>query len=369
MKKVDNPFPKWFINRFLLMFYLHSHGEMLREIFLINRSVLQYHYSRNLSSSDDDKAVLSSGFLSAIQDFSTHARSDVLESFSTGNEYFLYLQYPESNRLLVGIFDRKAPENLAREAMNKIMNILLNVKMPVIEGMQLSSEEKEKIKENIERVNTQLFSNEKLSSYVLESLEGRSDIPLAFLVDSYDNSIITSFSRPKPLFKDAQVREFLLVHTTLQKVFESFGFDQDYSYFFIESDDYSVVACNGGRVLSVVCGAMGIPKENVYEAATTICYADSFEAKIAFASEESAIGKIIFSTDGRITEKEGGAISQKSIIFISSIIKNIESMFKSLTRRPFKRFFAKAKGKGNSGISLINTSGMTLFELHELVSP
>lgn len=348
------------------MVFLHFTVEMIREIFLIDRSVLQYHYSRNLTSNDDDKAVLSSGFLSAIQDFSTHARADVLESFSTGNEYFLYLQCPDTSRVLVGVFDRKAPEDLAREAMNKIMNYLRDVKMPETDGMQLPPAEKDRIKEYIERINIQLFSNEKLSSIVLKSLEERSDIPLAFLVDSYDNSIITSFSRPKPLFKDLQVREFLLVHSTLQKVLESLDQNQDYAYFMLESDDYSVVACNGGRLLSVASGAMRIPKENVYEAAKTICYADSFEAEIALTSEESLVGKIIFSTSGRVSEKQGKEVSQKSIIFISSLIKNIDSMFKSLTRRPYKRFFVRTKGKGNLGITLTNTSGMILFELHEL---
>jgi len=250
--------------------------------------------------------------------------------------------------------------------MEKIIAYLIKVKFPEIEGMQLPRDEKDKICEHIERVNIQLFSNERLSSIVLETLEERSDIPLAFLVDSTNNSVIASFSRPKPLFNQNQVREFLLVHPTLQKVFESLGIDKDYSYFVIESDDYTVVACNGGRVLSVASGAMRIPKENVYEAATTICYAENFEAEIALTSEETLVGKIIFSTDGRVSEKVGRQISQNSIIFISSIIKNIDSMFKTLTRRPYKQFFARNSGQGNWGITLTSTSGMTLFELHEL---
>ncbi|MHA2351721.1 MAG: hypothetical protein ACXABX_01205 [Candidatus Thorarchaeota archaeon] len=339
---------------------------MISEIFLIDRSVLQFHYSSNKSTSDDDKAVLSSGFFSAIQDFSTHARSDVLDSFSTETEYFLYLRFPDSERVLVGVFDQKSPEGFAREAMEKIMAILLKVKFPDIEGMQLSGDEKDKIREEIEKINVQLFSNERLSSIVIETLKDRSDIPLAFLVDSTDSSLIASFSRPKPLFKQTQVREFLLVHTTLQKVFESLGNGQDYSYFVIESDDYAVVACNGGRLLSVASGAMRVPKENVYEAATTICYAENFEAEIVLTSTETTVGKLIFSTEGRVSEKDGRALSRNSIIFISSLIKNIESMFKILTRRSYKHFFARSSGMGTWGITLISTSGMTLFELHEL---
>ena len=134
----------------------------------------------------------------------------------------------------------------------------------------------------------------------------------------------------------------------------------------MESDDYTVVACNGGRLLSVATGAMRIPKENVYEAATTICYAESFEAEIALTSAESLVGKLIYSTDGRISEKDGRQFSQNSIIFISSLLKNLDSMFKTLTRRPYKRFFARSSGQGNWGITLLVTSGMSLFELHEL---
>jgi len=350
------------------MVHLHASLRMIREIFLIDRSVLQYHYSRDQSSYDDDKAVLSSGFLSAIQDFSTHTRSDALESFSTGNEYFLYLQCPDSSRVLVGVFDRIAPENLAREAMEKIMGFLRDFKMPETEGKQLLPEEKERIQDHIERISIQLFSNEQLSSIVIETLERRSDIPLAFLVDSNDKSIITSFSRPKPLFKQTQVREFLLVHSTLNKVLESLEIGKRYSYFIIESDDYSVAACNGGRLLSVASGAMRIPKENVYEAATTICYADSFEEEIALTSDETLVGKLIYSTEGRISEKRGKDVTQKAIVFISTLIKSIDSMFKSLTRRPYKRFFARTSGQGDWCITLISTSGMTLFELHKLPS-
>jgi hypothetical protein len=339
---------------------------MIREIFLINRSVLQFHYSIDRSTSDDDKAVLSSGFFSAIQDFSAHARSDTLDSFSTETEYFLYLRFSDSERILVGVFDRKAPADLAREAMEKIMALLRKVKFPETEGMQLSRDKKEDIREQIDRINTQLFSHEKLSSIIIQTLEGRSDIPLAFLVDSNDSSLIASFSRPKPLFKETQVREFLLVHSTLQKTFESLGVGPNYSYFVIESDDYTVVACNGGRLLSVASGAMLVPKENVYEAATTICYAESFEAEIALASEETIVGKIIFATNGRVSEKTGRAVSQNSIIFISSLTKNIDSMFKILTRRPFKRFFARSGGSGDWGVTLSSTNGMTLFELHRL---
>ncbi|MFW9809937.1 MAG: hypothetical protein ACFFE6_11235 [Candidatus Thorarchaeota archaeon] len=331
---------------------------------MIDRSVLQFHYSSEDSTSDDDRAVLSSGFFSAIQDFSSHARSDALDSFSTENEYFLYLRFPNSDRVLVGVFDRKAPEVFAREAMEKIKTILQDVKLPEIEGMQLPPEKKEEIRERISLINIQLFSDERLSSIVIDLLEGRSDIPLAFLVDSSSNSLITSFSRPKPLFKDQQVREFLLVHSTLKKTLENLEIDAEYSYFVVESSDYAVVACNGGRLLSVASGAMKTPIENVYDAATKICYADVFDPEIEKSVDGKIIGELVLR-DGRVIRSSGQNLPINAHIFISTLNKNVESMFRSLTRRPFTKFYARIINELPVGLALSKENGDIIFQLSQ----
>ncbi|MFX0107649.1 MAG: hypothetical protein ACFE7R_05160 [Candidatus Hodarchaeota archaeon] len=323
---------------------------MLKEVFLIDRGVLQFHYGSDKQASDDDKAVLSSGFLSAIQDFSTHARSDILQSFETENEYFKFLQCPESSKILVGVFDRRAPETLAGDAMEKAMAILRDVDMPEIEGMQLPIEKKDEIRERIEQINIQLFSNEQLSSIVVDLLSQRTDIPLAFLVDSTDNSVITSFSRPKPLFKDTQVREHLLLHSTISKTFENFDIEQPYSYFIAESDDYAVVACNGGRLLSVASGAMRTPTKDVYDAATTMCYAESFDAISELSMEGHTQGEYILKGDGKIDQLDGIGLNPKRQIFLSTLVKNVESLFTAMTKRPFSRFYVRTKGEQTWGI-------------------
>jgi len=338
---------------------------MLKEIFLIDRSVLQFHYSSDQSTSDDDKAVLSSGFLSAIQDFSAHTRSDVLDSFSTENEYFLYLRIPETEEVLVGVFSRKAPEVLAREAMEKIKDLFTKIEKPSIDGMQLDPRVKDIIREKIERINVQMFSDERLSTVVIEFLEERSDIPLAFLIDATTNSLIVKFSRPKPLFKEDQVREFLLVHSTLIKTLESLGINPNYSFLTIESDDYAVVACNEGRLLSVAGGAMRTPIDDVYNAATTICYADAFDSTFSQPQAEKIISTVTLIEDGRVIERSGKEIPHKGQIFISSLVKNVDSTFKLMTRRPFSRFYVKVGGDKSWNIILRRTKDRIQFELRQ----
>ncbi|MFW9770367.1 MAG: hypothetical protein ACFFEM_16230, partial [Candidatus Thorarchaeota archaeon] len=184
--------------------------------------------------------------------------------------------------------------------------------------------------------------------------KSRNDIPLAFIVDSSNNKLITSFSRPKPLFKDSQVREFLLVHSTLMKTLENLGLNSQYSYFVIEADDYAVVACNGGRLLSVASGAMKIPIENVYEAATSICYADVFDPEMEPIQAGTVISETTFQ-DGKMISSTGIGFSGPAQIFVSSLVKNVDSLFRSLTRRPFKVFTIRIIGTPSFGLLLSQT--------------
>jgi hypothetical protein len=237
--------------------------------------------------------------------------------------------------------------------------------MPEVEGMQLDPGKKEAIREQISRINIQLFSDERLSTIVIDLLEDRSDIPLAFLVDSSNNSLITSFSRPRPLFKESQVREFLLLHSTLQKTLESLDMNPKYSYFVVESDDYAVVACNGGRLLSVASGAMKTPIENVYDAATSICYADVFDPEIERLTEGILVGEMVFQ-EGRVLSSSGSAVPTKAQIFISTLEKNIESLFRSLTRRPFLKFSVRIVGDSSIELVLNRTNGELKLQLFQV---
>ncbi len=345
---------------------MYTENSMLKEIFLIRQSVLLFHHSSEQSTSDDDKAVLSSGFLSAIQDFSTHARSDILDSFFTETEYFLYSRFPESDEVLVGVFDRKAPQKYAREAMRKIMGFLGEIPLPEIEGLQWSPEIKNQIRERIDRIDNQYFSNSQLSSVMIEALERRTDIPLAFVIDSTNNSVIARFSRPKPLFREEQVREFLLVHSSLQRTLESLNIAETYLYLVIESDDYAVVACNGGRLLSVTSGSMRVPVESVYNAATNICYADALAITSEMAARQDLIGRLVLGESGRVLISSGKSLPMKAHIFISNLAKNVESMFRLITRRSFTRFFARTADGNAHTIELRKTSDGAEFLLHRL---
>ncbi|MFW9907429.1 MAG: hypothetical protein ACFFEF_02535 [Candidatus Thorarchaeota archaeon] len=313
---------------------------MLKEVFLIEQGILQFHYSKDMTTDESDQALLSSGLLTAIRDFSQHARSDVLESFSTENEYFLFTACPDSQRILVGVFDRKAPTQVAREALQRIAKIIQDANIPEYTGEVLNIEKRLEIRERIDRIATQLFGRDMLAKYIEEMLSERTDIPLAFMVDAYDKTLLAHFARPRPLFKESQVQDFLLLHSTILSSIPKLGLDSEYQSFRVESADYVVAACRAGRLISIASGAMRTPAEAVESATYQMCY--DLDASHVREEEGEKIGKTILKAalheDGSERVLSGGALPTGARVFVSNLVKNIDSFFRGLTRRQFSLF-------------------------------
>jgi hypothetical protein len=311
---------------------------MLKEVFVIEEGILQFHYSAEKETDDSDEAVLSSGLLTAIRDFSRHARSDVLDSFSTETEYFLFTSCPNSKRIIVGVFGRKAPMQVARDFLQRMIETVESADLPSGTGEMPSKVKKLALREKIERIATQLFGREALGQYIQEILDGRTDIPLAFLVDYYDKSLLAHFARPSPLFKEKQVQDFLLLHSTLLSSLPKFGIDGEYSSFLIESSDYVVSGCRGGRLLSIASGSMRTPAESVEAASYQMCY-DLQTDNPEYSSDAARVismGRIL--KDGSEKHEEGQPLPPSSRIFISTLVNNIDNFFGSINRRKFRRF-------------------------------
>lgn len=310
---------------------------MLKEVFVIEEGVLQYHYSEDQAADDNDQAVLSSGLLSAIRDFSAHARSDVLQSFSTENEYFLFTVCDASRRIIVGVFDRRAPQQVARESLERIKMIVQEANLPDETGEMISQERKLELRTKIERIATQLFGRDGLVKYIEEILSNRTDIPLAFLVDSNDKSVLAHFARPRQLYNESQVREFLLLHSTIQTTLTKLGLDMNYLSFTVQSSDYTVSSCRGGRLLSVASGAMRTQTRNVEAASFEMCY-DSDSGQVLNVEQAKMVSKSIIFENGIIKYEKGEELPSIARIFLSTLINNIDSFFKAINKRKFSTF-------------------------------
>jgi hypothetical protein len=201
-----------------------------------------------------------------------------------------------------------------------------------------SPEKKLALREKIERVSTQLFGRDALAQYIQEILEGRTDIPLAFLVDYYDKSLLAHFARPRPLFNEKQVQDFLLLHSTLQSSLPKLGLEGEYSSFLIESQDYVVSGCRGDRLLSIASGAMRTPSENVESVSYQMCYDLQSESPDYDSINAQVLSKRRILKDWSEEHVEGEPFPPSGRIYISTLVNNIDSFFGSINRRKFSRF-------------------------------
>ena len=336
---------------------------MMKEIFVISHGILAFHYSSEKSRSDSDQAILSSGLLSAIQDFSTHARSDILESFSTENEYFVFAPCPESERVIVGVFDRRAQEQLARDALGRVRDLISNADLPDINSEQMSHDRKEELRDSIDTISLQLFGSKQISSHVNELLSNRTDIPLAFVIDTNTKEVMTHFARPKPLFRLSQANEFLLLHSTLCKTLSRFSISEDYRYFTLGSRQYTTAVCWSGGMICVASGAMQTPDSDVLDAAAKMCYYPSINSLLELSDNSVLLGCAILSVDGKLAHKEGQTFSPMAAVLISTLTKNLDTFFKALNRRPFEKFTVAAEGEKKVTLVIEKTESTSELEI------
>ncbi|MFW9845658.1 MAG: hypothetical protein ACFFD6_02835 [Candidatus Thorarchaeota archaeon] len=307
---------------------------MLKEIFVIDSGVLLFHYAKDRASSDSDQAVLSSGFMSALRDFSKETRSEVVDSFSTETEYILFTSGAEQEFITAGVFDRKAPEHVAREALEKAHELVSSVDIPT-SGVQLEPEQKEDLRNKMETLSAQFFGTEYLDSYVNQLLENRTDISMAFLLDSEKKNVISTFARPKLLYREEHVREFLLAHSTLLRTLSRLGISEGYRYFIIQSPEYTVVSCWSGTLLSVTSGAMRTSKGSVLDAAAAVCYHVSTESIATLNQNPELVTKATLDDDGTLNHESGIKLPSISGVFLSTLANNLDGFFRSVTRRSF----------------------------------
>ncbi|MFW9799994.1 MAG: hypothetical protein ACFFD9_06140 [Candidatus Thorarchaeota archaeon] len=316
---------------------------MLKEVYVIDSGILLFHYTKDRSASDSDQAVLSSGFMSAIRDFSRETRSEVVESLSTENEYILFTASIDTGIVIVGVFDRRAHQEVARESLERIERLMKSVEIPTT-GAQLDVSEKNELRSETEKISAQLFGTDYLKTYFRETLDGRTDISLAFLLETEEKGLIASFARPRPLFREEQVREFLLAHSTLVRALSRLEIADKYAYFTLQSPEYTVASCWSGNLLSVTSGAMKTSKVDVLDAAATVCYHTSSDSLAELNASPKATTLATLKSDGTVLHQDGHELPSVGGVFLSTLVNNLDGFFKSVTRRSFQSFDVVTKG-------------------------
>ena len=314
---------------------------MLKEIFLIGEGVLFFHYSPDPKVIDSDESILSSGLLAAIKDFSAGARADALDSFSMEHEYFLFKDYGELHKTLVGVYERDTPQTLARRVLDKIHEVIIEAHLPDEGGMiNLASPEKITLKETIAHLVEQTFGSEADAAHLDELLRERTDIQLAFIVNRSTKSLIAKFARPKPLFREQHVRDLFLLISTLEKALTRLNLNGYCTMAIIKSNEYTVAIICSGNKINVATGVLNSPEAAVTEMILQMSHYPSMKSVTGPLDEFSTEDRFHLDDNGRMEHLIGRKFSPPVSLAILTLINNINGLYKLLTRRNFNEFKA-----------------------------
>ncbi len=311
---------------------------MLKEAFLIDQGMLIFHYAKNREESESDEAILSSGLLMAIRDFSHTTRADEVESFNTEKEYFLFAGMAESNVVLVGVFDKRAPTQVAHDALMRIREYIETVRFPEVEGQQLDSSKKEAIRIAVEEIVVSSFGVENVAAYMDDLLGSRNDISIAFVVNISDRRALAHFARPAPLYSDEQVRQFLLVHDTLCRTISKISPNGTYRSFIVEADGYVIGGCWSGNRISVATGAMQTGANAVIEVAGQLCNTKTSRAVVASVDSLHLVTRARVKQSGTLVVEEGASLPGIAGVFLSTVVNNLDAFVRIVSHRRLSAF-------------------------------
>jgi hypothetical protein len=308
---------------------------MLKEVFVIGSGLLYYHYASRKTAADPNQALLSSGLLSALKEFSETTREDAMKQFSMENEFFLFMRCGETDKMLVGVFDRDVSQQLAVDALSKINDLIAKTSIPHEDIPNYSNPDRKLLDKRISTLALQLFGLEGQASFIEDMLGKRTDIPLAFLVHGATRKALGHFARPKALFKEEHVQEFLLLQSTLSRALKQLELPEQYTYFTIRSREYSIGSCWSGQILSIAFGTPQTPTAGVLDAAVNMCHHQSVDSLVQPSERQVVISKATMQADGRLRHEEGKPYPSGSEIFLLTLINALDRFCKFLNRRAF----------------------------------
>ncbi|MHA2501634.1 MAG: hypothetical protein ACXAE3_01995 [Candidatus Kariarchaeaceae archaeon] len=216
---------------------------MLMELYYIVAGVDVFHYSKK--NLDADHFILSSGFLTALTNFSQEVRSAQIDFFSSETEIFMFEELgPDS--ILVLVFENTIDQQVARQVMRNVIQLMLDAGvMEVPPHLGFDRPIEVKLQKQIEAMSTSLISTE---YQVVAAKQVLKKIPLDYLIiyDYSRDEVFLQHGKYKGLNKDEIFRVLRLLSKVLTPLVKSFNLGKNVSFLAVESYEYHLVIAKNG---------------------------------------------------------------------------------------------------------------------------
>lgn len=306
---------------------------MLRE----GQPLLHYSSKGEISDEQFDKAMLSSGFLSALASFSQEARSSDMDNFSSGNELFVFTKVPELDVIVIGSFTKNISVAFARMIINHLNNLLKGRNVIEMSGIyDLHRPQKLDFIRSIPDYINQVLLTEYSEDYFNGVANECHGANLAFVIELDSKNVIWKYARPSPLFNPSLKQDTLLINRFAVNLVSKLGLGNQYLYLTASTGNYSIAIQHNDHMITYIQSPVA-PVEDVLTAVSKLAY-QSASNPSALVLDEKNIQNYQLTEMKLIRDSSSTGIWESNKgIFFHTYINAINKLFEqTLNRKPDK---------------------------------
>jgi hypothetical protein len=324
---------------------------MIDEFFILKSSNLVYHYSNSKKAKDIDKAILSSGLLSALDTFTKQARSDRINFFQTEKEIFKFAAIPDSEYILVFVFKMEVfNENISNLIIQNIYDLVLNSEI-IHSGSKLVDLEdgsSYQLSSGIEYILTfklvQQFSDKHLS----EIINKEKNFEFCVIKENPKGDVKASFSKRIGYLSKSFLNNHDLIISVINKALGNLELSKKYLIITFESQDQQFLIFNMDSYSISLLSSEIKSSEYYLDFLKNFAFSSNLFnfARYKMANFEIST-KYLRDSSGKIIFKEGIILPKKAKIFLGTLSNNISNFSKEVLSKSLQVFSIVYENKKN----------------------
>ncbi|MDH5404649.1 MAG: hypothetical protein OEY49_19260 [Candidatus Heimdallarchaeota archaeon] len=214
---------------------------MLKEVYILREGSSLYHYTTDKSATEE-QFILSSGLLTAIQQFVEATRASSIDFFASKNEIFIYEELGD-DILMVCIFQNKILQEVARDIIDQIkIHVDYYEINKISSGLRLSKKDSSQLSKKIKAIGESLTSVKYQKLIASEVFHDTPELTSLLLYDSGTNrKVFHESTSPKPKTNTPIYKSLKSINTTVNKIIKGTKLGSNLELMIIDGSKYTII--------------------------------------------------------------------------------------------------------------------------------
>ena len=315
---------------------------MFDEFFILRRSNLLYHYSTNQEEKDIDKILLSSGLFSALNSFTSEARSDKINLFQTQKQLFKFTAIPKTDFILVFVFEAETfNESMSNLIIQNIYELVVNSELVKNDSklIDLQSSATHQLSSGIDYILNFKLLQQFSDKYLDELFKNEKNIEFTIIKEKPEGKIKASYTRKVAYLSKLFDSNHDLIISVINKALENLELSKKFLIITFESKNQQFLIFNTDSY-SISFLSSEVKSSRYYiDLLKRFSFSGSIFNFDRYSKANFEIStKYLRETGGKIVFKEGIILPKKAKIFLGTLANNISNFSKEILTKRLENF-------------------------------